>query len=139
MAKKKLQIGHDFDFFLFGISCPERPYRVCWALNQQLKTDLSKDKDVELMEKGSRVPTIFSVFTFRDEEMFTDYRVILNKAGSKLLVGEYRQADYLLMVQGGIPSSEKSNILRKVKEVPFIQTAFEIDPQKIKSKEHFIF
>ena len=71
--------------------------------------------------------------------MFTDYRVIVNKAANKILVPEFKQADYLLMVQGGIPSAEKNFILKKVREITFVQTAFPIDPKKIKSKETFIF
>ena len=139
MAKKKLLIENDYDFFLFGISCPERSYRLCYALNGKLKATFSKSHDMELHEKNQKLQSKFPVFTFRDEEMFTDYRVIVNKADNKFLVPEFKQADYLLMVQGGMPFSEKSGILKKVKEVPFIQTAFEIDPKKIKSKENFVF
>lgn len=137
--KKKLLIQNDYDFFLFGISCGEKPYRLCWALNNQLKATFSKSKDMEVSEKNQTDQTKFPVFAFRDEEMFTDYRIILNKTENKFLVPEFKQADYLLMIQGGIPYSEKNSILKKVKDVAFVQTAFEIDPNKIKTKEHFIF
>lgn len=138
-SKKKLLLENDYDFFLFGISCGEKPYRLCWALNNQLKTTFSKGSDMEVHEKNQKEHTRFPIFSFRDEEMFTDYRVIINKTENKFLVPEFKQADYLLMVQGGIPYSEKGAILRKVKEVTFVQTAFEIDPRKIKSKENFSF
>jgi hypothetical protein len=49
--------------------------------------------------------------------MFTDYRIIVNKSDNRFLIPEFKQADYLLMVQGGMPQSEKNNILKKVKEV----------------------
>lgn len=143
-AKKKLLIQNDYDFFLFGISCPEKPYRLCWALNHQLKTAFAKDKDMEVvagvMDRKEKTPvqSRFPVFVFHNEEMFTDYRVIVNKSENRVLVPEYKQADYLLMVQGSTPA-EKNAILKKVKEVTFVQTAFEIDPKKIKSKENFIF
>ena len=137
--KKKLLIQNNYDFFLFGISCGEKPYRLCWALNNQLKATFSKDKDMEVQEKNQTVQTKFPMFVYRNEEMFTDYRIILNKSESKFLVPEFKQADYLLMVQGSLPSVEKNSILKKVKEVTFVQTAFEIDPKKIKSKENFVF
>lgn len=138
-SKKKLLIENDYDFFLFGISCPEKSFRLCFALNNQLKASFAKSHDMELHEKNQTLSASFPVFTYRDEEMFTDYRVIVNKAENKFLIPEFKQADYLLMVQGGIPHSEKNNILKKVKEVTFVQTAFEIDPKKIKSKENFVF
>lgn len=137
--KKKLLIQNDYDFFLFGISCGEKPYRLCWALNNQLKATFAKDKDMEIHEKNQTVQTKYPVFAYHNEEMFTDYRIILNKAENKFLVPEFKQADYLLMIQGSLPSVEKNSILKKVKEVTFVQTAFEIDPKKIKSKENFIF
>ncbi len=146
MAKKKLLIENDYDFFLFGISCSEKSYRLCFALNNQFKATFSKSSDMEVQmnstarqKKDEKGMTKFPVFTFHDEEMFTHYRVIANKADNKILVPEFKQADYLLMVQGGMPFSEKNSILKKVKDVPFVQTAFEIDPKKIKSKENFVF
>ncbi len=138
-SKKKLLIENDYEFFLFGISCSEKSYRLCFALNNKLNAVFSKRKDMETSEKNQLAQSRFSVFAFRNEEMFTDYRIIANKADNKYLVPEFKQADYLLMVQGGMPFSEKSTILKKVKEVSFIQTAFEIDPKKIKSKENFVF
>jgi hypothetical protein len=146
MAKKKLLVENDYDFFLYGISCPEKSYRLCFALNTKLKAAFSKSKDMEVpaygtsrKEKNQPAQIKFSVFSFFNEEMFTDYRLIINKTDNKYLVPEFKQADYLLMVQGGMPFSEKSLILKKVKEIAFVQTAFEIDPKKIKSKENFIF
>ena len=139
MAKKKLLIENDYDFFLFGISCPEKSYRLCFALNNKLKAAFSKSKDMEVQEKNQGVQLKFPVFAFRNDEMFTDYRVIVNKTENKFLVPEFKQADYLLMVQGSMPYSDKNLILKKIKEIAFVQTAFEIDPQKIKSKENFIF
>lgn len=139
MAKKKLLIENDFEFLLFGISCPEKSYRLCFALNHKFKASFSKSKDMEVQEKNQKLESRFPVFSFRDEEMFTDYRVIVNKSENKFLIPEFKQADYLLMVQGGMLSSEKNTILKKLKEVAFVQTVFEIDPKKIKSKENFAF
>jgi len=145
-SRKKLLVENDYDFFLFGISCGEKPYRLCWALNNQLKATFAKEKDMEVpaygtgkQEKNQTAQAKFPVFDYHNEEMFTDYRIILNKSESRFLVPEFKQADYLLMVQGGLPSVEKNSILKKVKEVTFVQTAFEIDPKKIKSKENFVF
>lgn len=137
-AKKKLSIQNDYNFFLFGISCPEKVYRLCWALNDRLRVNFSKEKDMEADEKNSG-SSRFPVFSYRDEEMFTDYRVIINKKENKVLVPEFRQADYLLFVQGSLPSVEKNSILKKLKEITFVQTAFEINPVKIKSRDNFLF
>lgn len=139
MSKLKLQVDIDYDFFLFGIVCAEKPYRLCWALNQQLKTAFKKSDDRELAEKNKTDSVKFPVFSFRNEEMFTDYRIIVNKSDIRFFVPEYKHSDYLLMVQGGIPFSEKENMLKKIREINFIQTAFEINPKTLRSKENFLF
>ena len=139
MAKKKLLVENDYDFFLFGICCHEKAYRLCFALNNKLKTAFSKSKDMEVQEKNQKAQLKFPVFSFRNEEMFTDYRIIINKIENKFLVPEFKEADYLLMVQGSMPYSDKSLILKKIKEIAFVQTAFDIEPKKIKSKENFVF
>ena len=137
--KKKLLIQQEYDFFLFGISCSEKQYRLCWALNERLKASFMMAEPIMLKGKTDQDNARFPVFFFRDEENLTDLRLISNRQASKILVQEYRQADFLLLVQGGIPSAEKGNLLKKIKEVQFVQTAFEIDPKKIKSKDNFIF
>lgn len=146
MAKKKLLIPDNYDFLLLGISCPEKPYRLCWALNGQLKIAFQKSTDREVQDKNQQAQSIFSVFSFRDEEMYTDYRIIVNKTEStgnvssaRFLIPEYKQADYLFIVQGELPYAEKNTILKKVKDIQFVQTAFEIDPGKLKSKENLLF
>lgn len=138
-VKKKLLIRNDYEFFLLGISCGEKPYRLCWALNNLLKASFSRAKEIEVHDKASEGISRFPVFFFRNEEMFTEYRVIINKAANKCLVSEFKQADYLLMVQGEILYPEQNTILKKLKEISFIQTAFEINPGKIKSKDNFVF
>lgn len=104
----------------------------------QLRTRFRKEKDMEVYEKNSSIVR-FPVFWSRNEEMFTDYRIIINKTENKFLVPEFRQADYLLFVQGGIPSVEKNSILKKLREITFVQAAFEINPVKIKSRDNFLF
>lgn len=137
-AKRKLSVKNDYAFFLFGISCPEKIYRLCWALNIQFRAKFTKEKDVEIYEKNSLMGR-FPVFWYHNEEMFTDYRIIINKTGNKFLVPEFRQADYLLFVQGCVPSVEKISVLKKLKEITFVQAVFEINPEKIKSRDNFLF
>lgn len=145
-SKKKLLVEDNYDFFLFGINCPEKSYRLCFALNSKLKASFAKSIDLEVwasiplgQDQDQRVQWKFPVFSFRNEDMFTDYHMIVNRIENKFLAPEFKQADYLLMVQGGIPNTEKGSILKKLKEIIFVQTAFELDPKKMKSKENLFF
>ena len=145
-SKKKLLVEDKYDFFLFGINCPEKSYRLCFALNSKLKASFAKIKDLEVwasnpsgQDKDQKIQWKFPVFSYHDEDMFTDYHIIVNRIENKFLAPEFKQADYLLMVQGMIPNTEKGTILKKLKEIIFVQTAFELDPKKMKSKENLFF
>ncbi|MFH1004889.1 MAG: IPExxxVDY family protein [Bacteroidota bacterium] len=135
MPKRKLHIDTDYDFFLFGICCPVKPYRLCWALNNQLKVSFQKTEDWMLGSENQKNIFGFPVFFFRDEDLFADYRLIVNKIKNKIFLPEYKQADYLLMIRKGIPSLGKKIILQKIRNISFIQIVFEINPQEIKSRD----
>lgn len=146
MPKKKLTIEHDYSFFLVGISCAEKVYRLCWAFNKLLRVSFQIDNVCEVYEKGTKQQITFPIFSFKDEEIFMDYRIIINKTTDKdgdtqikYLIPEYKQADYLFMAQGELIPTERNEIIKKIKEVSFIQTVFEINPKKLKSKENLIF
>ncbi len=139
MAVKNYLIHTEYDFLLLGISCGEKPYRLCWALNNHLKTAFQKGEDRESTEKNKIHRSRFPVFYFQDEEMHMEYRIIVNKMHNKIFISECKQADYLLMIHGEFSLIDKTPIMRKLKEVSFIQTIFEINLSNIKSKENLIF
>lgn len=50
--KHFLENDFEFEFQLIGISCHEKDYRICWALNQALGVELTKtETDLELVLK----------------------------------------------------------------------------------------
>ena len=139
MSKHKLEIEYDYDFHLLGISSHDKDYKFCWALNEKLGTDFRKGDDILIREKKSKDPDHFSVYEYQDEEMFTDFFIIVNRSGTALLIPEQKQADYLLMIKGNMTEEEKKEMMKKIKEITNVLTVFDIDPDKLKSKQNLIF
>ncbi|HEY6161252.1 MAG TPA: IPExxxVDY family protein [Bacteroidia bacterium] len=139
MTRHKLDIEYDYDFHLIGISSHDKDYRFCWAINNKLGYDFQRGKNIVLKERKKTEADSFSVYEYQDEEMFTDFFIIVNRSGTALLVPEHRQADYLLLVRGNMSEDEKKDLIKNIKEIPNILTAFDIDPESLKSKQNLIF
>lgn len=137
--KYALEEEYDFDFDLLGISCHEKDYRLCWALNHALSISLAKEEnDIEVILKKSNRCSLHSMFTFYDNELETEYRLISNRSTLGVLIPEKSQADYLLMIS---ENSEMTieEVRKKVNEIPFVLTSFVLEVESLKSKENLIF
>src|ERR1051326_1834498 len=99
MGKHKLEIEYEYDFHLIGISSHEKDYRFCWALNNKFNMDFKKGDGIALRDRKKTEADRFTVYEFQDEEMYTDFFIIVNRSGTSLLLPEQKQADYLLMIK----------------------------------------
>lgn len=139
MAKLTLDIEYEYDFVLIGISCHEKDYRLSWALNNTLNLELAKANDLQIDAKKHKEPLTYSMFLFDNEQQYRQYYLISNRNLVSPLVPEQKPADFFLMIKGTLLNDDKSSIIKKVKETPTVLTAFEIDPNKLKSKENLLF
>ncbi len=139
MAKLVLNVEYDFDFFLLGISCHEKDYRLSWALNNSLHLELAKEKDLQIDAKKNSTPLTHSIFTFDNEQEYRQFYLISNRGSNGLLVPEQKHADFFLLIKGSLMTEDKPSIIKGVKETPMVLTAFEIDPNQLKSKENLLF
>lgn len=138
-SKFILEVEYDYDFSLIGICSHEKDYRICWALNSQLGIELSKTKDLELTEKKAFAPAKFSMFIFNDEEKYREYSILGNKSTNKLLLPEHKQVDYLLIIKSGLDEKEEEELVKKIKELSIVLTAYSIEPENLKSKQNLLF
>ncbi|MCC6691572.1 MAG: IPExxxVDY family protein [Bacteroidia bacterium] len=139
MAKLILDINYDYDFALIGISCHEKEYRICWALNNSLNIDLAKTSDLKIDTKKFNEPLTHAMFEFDSIEQNRQYYLIANRGEKGLLVAEQKQADFFLIIKGVLPNNDKLEIIKHIREMAFVLTAFEINPNQLKSKENLLF
>jgi hypothetical protein len=133
MKTEKLHISFDdfFDFKLLGISCAEKDYRLCWALNQSLGIDM-----VRLSNEGmpSREHLLeFPFFEYNDEEKGQVYRLLSNRFETKILMKELKNIDYLFLMQG--EDINLQEITELIGGIEFVFLATEIEIDKLKEKD----
>ena len=139
MSKFKLEPDYNYDFFLMALCCHEKDYRICWAINNILNTDLRKEKDLNIPQKKGNAASLFSLYFYNDEEQFREYYLVSNKNETSVLIPEQKQADYFMLVKGTLGSNEKEQMLLKIKGSGMVLTAYTVEPGSLRSKQNLIF
>lgn len=138
MAKHKLTLEEDYDFELVGICSNHADYRLCWAINQALGIELCKADDYEVISKKEG-EHFYSFYNFYDEEDHIEYTLIKNNSNNyRPLIPEKEQIDYFLIIKNNFVR-EMEEILQQVKNIESVLTAFQFDPDELKSKSNLIF
>ncbi len=137
---KKLTLTNyiDFDFALFGICSQEDDFKICWCLNKALGLDFERVSDIELLQSKQKNQVNFACFFFHDSETELDYYLIANRNGNSWLIPEQKQTDYFLRIVGESELYNDELILKLIKNLPQVMTAFILNPESIKSIENII-
>lgn len=136
MSKHILAGDFDFDFKLLGIISHAQDYRLSWAINQKIKIQLERDKEIELFEKNK--PILFSSFSYFPDDSEKEYRLIANKNKQHHLVPEQKHANFLLHLYD-VEEEELQKIINKLKMINVVLMCFEINVSNLKSKENLVF
>ena len=164
MTKKSYSIGfeYDYDFVLIGICSPLKDYHMCYKINKELGTSLSRSAiDISMdffegIEKGQ-----FSLYEYWDKQyenqwyllsnkcqLICDERlqnegtifdgIIQNEEKTKYLVPENSIVDFYLQVHGILSENSKLKIIKKIRKLNRVVSAYEICINNITSKDNLI-
>ena len=159
MAIHKLHL-EDFDqidYNLIAIYSSLEDYKLAFKLNQNLAILLRKN-DNEIPIKVQEKITHFSRFTFEDEEKMMVWDLIQNKQEIQLpvktasvnlfenknvtqrvaLVSELKKVDYFLKIEYN-SHCKITEIVANINKIDSISAVYEINADKIKSKNNLIF
>lgn len=160
MAIHKLQID-DFitiDYELIAIHSTLEDYRLAYFINRELSILLEKNqKDIEIRVKEG--DSCFTRFIFDDEEQEITWNLIQNKGTvssqqntaslfeetgldittSVFLIPELKKVDYFIKIENTGGDLALEELISKLLSIRQITTAYEIDHQKLKSKNNLIF
>ncbi len=137
MSKLTFSLENEYDFELIGISCHSKDYRICWSLNNALKTNFKRIEDYEIQKKNEIIN--FPFFEYIDEDNNIEYFVIANKSSEGYLVSEKQSIDYFLVLKGSVSDKLVENLAKKVKEIDVVILAHRIDVNELKSKQNLLF
>ena len=137
MAKHRLEIEEDYDFMLLGICTHARDYKLCWAINTTFKFQLIKEDDgLEIIRDRESIN--FPRFSYYNEEDHSTYSIISNKSRSASLIPEQKQTDFFLVVQNSFDDSA-DEMLRRLRGLDCVLTAFTVDVSGLKSRQNLLF
>lgn len=148
-TKRILQVDYDYDFLLIGICTHAKDYRLCWEINKILEIKLERVDDTMLnthtkdfsVKKGTSHGELsaYSIYFCEEEESNNCFHVISNKSSNGILIIEQKQVDYFLRIKGNNDSDYQVELIKKLKNISIVLTAYEIDLNKLKSKHKFLF
>ena len=139
MTKYKLVLEDDYDFDLIGICSSHSDYRLCWAMNTDLKINLCRGEDYYLKNKKDG-EYYFSFYEYIDNETFQEFYLIKNLSfdNFKRLIPEQDQIDYFLVIKNNY-DIELESFLTQLKKIECILTAFQFNIEDFKSKANLMF
>jgi hypothetical protein len=131
-----LDVAYDYDFMLFGLSCHERDYRLCWFLNNELGIQLEWSGTIKMaLKEGSASHTIYRFVNTETEAIIS---LVSNRSEGSILVPEWRQVDFLFKVDNG-SEWDAEEVKEAFQKIDIIRTSFQLDVAGIKNKENLIF
>jgi hypothetical protein len=134
----KLSFDYDSDFFLIGIASHENDYRISWAINNFLHWKLVKTDDFKINHPKFKVNVSYSMYHYTDANSL-NYDLISNKSEEGFLLPDYKNIDYILKVTGEEDFNHISNLIRKIKKINIVITAFAIEDLNSKLHSMFVF
>ncbi|MBC7745172.1 MAG: IPExxxVDY family protein [Flavobacterium sp.] len=138
MNRTTLKYELDLNFVLLAITAALKDYRICFKINRQLRLNLARINDIELMFNADEKPFYFSRYYCKQNHTETEFNLIANKGSEGFLVPEMKTVDFFILIQNYIDKDELKQIIIGLNGIQDVQVAVEVDPKKLKSKENLI-
>jgi hypothetical protein len=147
-------------FSLLAIHCSEEAYFVAYLLNKYLGFQLKRERlDLNYVNNG--LEASFPLFQYENSLQYITYNLVANKCKSiaahvyssgglfnddasentviTYLIPEYNKVDYFLKINSEQESFSNKNIVKEIKNIKRIITAYEVEIDNLKSKNNLIF
>jgi hypothetical protein len=140
MAKKILLKSRSEPAFytLIGISCHLMDYRLVHLMNKEPGFNFRKEDDFRITSPGKQETTSFSLYSCRDEDQRNSYYLIANFSQEVVLIPEFKHTDFIMLIEGDFKKQRKDSLLKDIRTVPKVITAFEIKINDLKNPENFL-
>jgi hypothetical protein len=113
-------------------------YRLLHLLNKELGFNFSKEEDLMLKLSSAKQATSFSLYSFKDEDQRNSYYLIANFSQDIVLIPEFKHTDFVMLIEGDFKKQRIDTLLKAIRLIPKVLTAFEIKFTDIKNPETFL-
>lgn len=162
MAHHKLVLDDDFDeeFSLIAIHCSESEHKIAFMINKYLSLQLKRKKhDLDFCVEGNNIS--YPIFEYEDDFNYTIYHLVANKCKylepvksiknglfehivsektvNSYLLNDYKNVDYFMKISSDFEKIHLRNMISTINEIEQVISAYIVDSEQIKSKNHLIF
>ncbi|MCB0696655.1 MAG: IPExxxVDY family protein [Chitinophagaceae bacterium] len=135
--------GATEDFFsdtaMIGIGSAMPGYRFCWAINRDFDFDFVREPeyDVEYRPAKDHIH-FFSLYQYEVPYSSCKHLLYQLRSEKKALLPEIKQLDYLWLICSPTANEEARMITENLRNLPEIQLAQIIPPDRLKNLNHLI-
>ena len=122
---------------LFGITTSLQTHKFVYFLNKQLFFDLQSISDLPVFNMNSEKMDQFSIFSFYDDELRTDFYLIANFNGDTYLFSAQKQFQFIFFIQGAAYKTHIDGIVQQIRKIEGVQMVYKLLPKTIKEIEYF--
>lgn len=122
MKKLTLEYNNIEAWHAIGISCQLADFKLIFQINKKLKIRFSRVEDFAV--KIDKINGRFSLYTYFDTINQVEILLLSNRNESKILLSDYKQLDYFLIIRdesGDLVLDEYKVKIKEINEVLFTQ------------------
>jgi len=128
-----LECAEEFDFAVLAINSHIKAYKLCWNINSSMQLNFEKKNDHNIKKE-----MWFSRYNYISDEGI-EYDLLANRSKKGYLVPNQKSINYFLVVKNDYWEQEKPDFMSKLRNIPDVLLAFEIDIANLKYIDRFIF
>ncbi len=128
-----LECAEEFDFAVLAINSHIKGYKLCWNINSSMQLNFEKKNDHNIKKD-----LWFSRYTYISDEGI-EYDLLANRSKKGYLVPNQKSINYFLVVKNDYWEQEKLDFMSRLRNIPDVLLAFEIDIANLKYIDRFIF
>lgn len=148
------------DFHVIAIHTALEDYRLAYFINREIEIGLCKNNN-DIQSQVKEGSTSFARFTFEDHENAIKWNLVQNKnevesvenntsqnlfsnsknsfSATAYLLPEYKKVDFFLKIENAEHEIDVAKIVAKISAIDGITMVYNVDKEKIKSKNNLIF
>jgi len=130
----KLNSEIEKELIFIGIASHENDYRISWALNSTIGFNFVKTDNHISVNKRLNETQEFSMYISRGDEEGVVYKLISNRCDNGFLLEEIRNIDFVLVIENKDKLLDISELITKIRTIPFISAAFLLNSLTAKGK-----
>ncbi|MCF8369589.1 MAG: IPExxxVDY family protein [Bacteroidales bacterium] len=140
MVAKKLKLDIDFgqNNLLIAISCHKKDYWLAFQLNHVFNSDFRRIKDLPYFSELHNEILYYPLFFNENNDQQIDFFLISNFNPDGKLFPSQGATDFFLLVQGIIGMERKTDLIKSIRQINGVLTAFEPNLSKLKNFRNFL-